>query len=91
MTTCCDKPLLTPFCPFCGKANRDPLLELVHFLRGKAELHGKAASKDEKNAANEREAYRDAFRKSARTNRAKQQQYADWADLVVGLHTKGDA
>lgn len=33
--TCCDRSLLTPFCPMCGKANDDPALELVVFLRAK--------------------------------------------------------
>lgn len=69
---CCDRNLLTPFCPMCGKANKDPALELVLFLRAKAETYRVQAKARSSSAA------------SVTCNK-KADQMERWADRVMEL------
>ena len=96
MVVCCDKPLLTPFCPQCGKANSDPLLELVAYLRSKADNFGAQAQGREERADQRaentdhpnRRSDAGQLRKTAATYREKEQQFTAWAELLMALAKK---
>src|SRR5678816_889489 len=73
ITTCCGNNLLTPFCPMCGKANKDPALELVTFLRAKVEGYRTQAKARATNV------------KAAVTCNDKADRMERWANRVVEL------
>ena len=81
MKMCCDHPLLTPFCPLCGKPNNHPLMDLVSWLRKKSIEAGKnAASREKRNS--------EFVRRSAAKFRKNERELAAWADAVIELLQK---
>jgi hypothetical protein len=76
--TCCDKPLQTPFCPFCGKPNMDPLLAMVTYFQGQAELNLKRA-KSYDSPGRER---------TVETYSKKSLMFAEWAEHLLTLANK---
>lgn len=73
LNICCAKPLLTPFCPMCGKANKDPALELVTFLRTKIASYRTQANARASNKA------------AAQTCTDKANRMEGWADRIIEL------
>lgn len=84
MTTCCDKPLLTPFCPFCGKPNRDPLLEIATYLREQADKNIRQAEIWSENKSEHQQ-------KRAATYALKGKRFASWAEQLIDIHKKSMA
>ena len=89
--TCCEKPLLTPFCPFCGKPNDDPLLHLIAHLRELADSFGNRANSLAESAKSKRGKMHDWQEKQAATYRKKEQQHLEWLEAVAALTAKGSA
>lgn len=81
MTICCDKPLLTPFCPLCGKPNRDPLLEIATWFREQADRALRSAEV-RSNSDSEHS------RKVVGTYTRKAKKFMAWADHLTEIHRK---
>lgn len=84
---CCGRQFLTPFCPFCGRSNSDPLLKLVEFLREKESYYRKQAENSEKLAAGiaTGSGIRKAKEADAAKNHKKADQFVEWCDLILAL------
>ncbi len=76
MMTCCEKPLLTRFCPYCGKPNTDPLLTLLVFLRESAKKYGREAARREREFPASKQA-------GSATYRLKEQTFIEWSEALA--------
>jgi hypothetical protein len=81
MTTCCNHPLVTPFCPFCGKPNRDPLLEIAQYLRKQSDQYVKQAEARQSGTS-------DQQKRRAATYAMKAKKFIEWAEHLIEIHKK---
>ncbi len=82
---CCGSDVLTPFCPQCGKANQDPALELVMYLRKQSAKDRKQGTARMESSNTTREDYAEQYRKQAKTYLDRADKLEEWADLVLAL------